>query len=60
MEILDCTIRDASYLNNWKFHDDIVREIYRSISKSWINVTELGCLSTEKALNKSNNVWIFN
>ncbi len=54
MEILDCTIRDGGYLNNWKFDDEIVREIYRSISKSGVDFVELGFLSTKKFLNKNN------
>ena len=42
MKILDCTIRDGGYLNNWKFEDKVVREVYRSVSKSGVDIIELG------------------
>jgi len=42
VEILDCTIRDGGYLNNWFFEDNLVRELYRSISKSGVDFIEIG------------------
>jgi len=48
MEILDCTIRDGGYLNNWKFEDNLVREVYRSVSKSGVDIIELGFMSSNK------------
>lgn len=41
-EILDCTIRDGGYLNNWDFDEKMVREMYRNISKSGIDIIEIG------------------
>lgn len=47
-EILDCTIRDGGYVNNWNFDKKIVREIYRSISRTGVDVIELGFRNSEK------------
>ena len=32
-KILDCTIRDGGYLNNWEFDEILVKDLYRSVSK---------------------------
>ena len=41
-EVLDCTLRDGGYYNNWDFSLDLVREYLKSISKSGIKIIELG------------------
>ena len=41
-EILDCTIRDGGYINDWWFDDKVVRESYRALSKSGVDYVELG------------------
>jgi len=48
VKILDCTIRDGGYLNNWHFDFKLVRELYRAHSKSGIDFFEVGFRSTEK------------
>lgn len=46
--ILDCTIRDGGYLNNWHFDKNLVRELYRSVSKSGIDIIEIGYRGSDK------------
>ena len=41
-EILDCTIRDGGYVNNWQFGKELVREVYRVLSKGGVDIVELG------------------
>lgn len=41
-EILDCTIRDGGYVNSWQFSRDLVREVYRVLSKGGVDIVELG------------------
>ncbi len=48
IEILDCTIRDGGYVNNWSFSKDLVRESYRALSKSGVNWVELGFRGSER------------
>lgn len=47
-EILDCTIRDGGYVNNWMFSKELVRETYRALSKSGVTYVELGFRGSEK------------
>jgi len=47
-KILDCTIRDGGYLNNWRFDKRMVREVYRALSKAGIDIVEIGFRGTEK------------
>lgn len=42
VKILDCTIRDGGYVNAWDFKVDVVREVYRSLSKAGIDYMEIG------------------
>lgn len=52
IDILDCTIRDGGYLNNWDFDKNLVREVFRAVSKSGIDYFEIGFRGTEKYFNK--------
>lgn len=45
-KLLDCTIRDGGYLNNWQFDKKLVREVYRSASKAGVDVVEIGYRGT--------------
>jgi 4-hydroxy 2-oxovalerate aldolase len=47
-KILDCTIRDGGYLNNWKFSKQLVKDLYRAVSKSGVDYVEIGFRSSEK------------
>lgn len=52
MQVLDCTIRDGGYVNNWKFDDILVREVYRSCSKAGVDIVEIGFRGNEKYYDK--------
>src|SRR3972149_910246 len=59
-KILDCTIRDGGYINNWKFDKKLVREVYRALSKSGVNFVEIGYRGTEKYFDKTKyGMWRF-
>lgn len=47
-QILDCTIRDGGYVNDWQFDSKLVRESYRTLSKSGVDYVELGFRSSSK------------
>jgi len=60
IEILDCTIRDGGYVNNWSFSKDLVRESYRALSKSGVNWVELGFRGSERYFDPQKyGLWIF-
>ena len=42
IKLLDCTIRDGGYVNDWKFTKDQVRECYKACSISGVDYMEIG------------------
>lgn len=60
VKLLDCTIRDGGYINNWRFDKDLVREVYRAVSKSGIDYFEIGFRGTEKYFDRERfGIWRF-
>jgi 4-hydroxy 2-oxovalerate aldolase len=51
-QILDCTIRDGGYINNWQFDKKLVREAYRALSKSGVDYIEIGYRASEEYFDK--------
>lgn len=41
INILDCTLRDGGYYNNWKFDDNLINDYLKEISKV-VNYVEIG------------------
>ena len=50
LELLDCTIRDGGYLNNWNFTPDEVLDCYKSVSQSGYSYFEIGFKTNRKYL----------
>jgi len=48
IKLLDCTIRDGGYVNNWKFSDEQMIECYRACSKSNVEYMEIGFRNLKK------------
>jgi 4-hydroxy 2-oxovalerate aldolase len=42
LKILDCTLRDGGYYNNWHFNDELVQNYLRAMEACSINTVELG------------------
>lgn len=45
IQILDCTLRDGGYINNWNFGQKIIRKILKNLSCAQIDIVECGFLS---------------
>ena len=41
-KILDCTLRDGGYYNNWDFQEDLVRRYARTLGAMPVDVLEVG------------------
>ncbi len=52
--ILDCTLRDGGYCNNWHFPDDLVRDYLSEMQKAGIKYVETGLRLVEKNKNLGN------
>lgn len=59
MSILDCTIRDGGYINNWNFTNEHVIELYKVLNKCDIKYMEIGFLenSDTKYNSKTKGKW---
>jgi 3-deoxy-D-manno-octulosonate cytidylyltransferase len=48
INILDCTLRDGGYINNWKFTDSQIKNIIKALEVSQIDIIECGYLNDKK------------
>lgn len=44
IKVLDCTLRDGGYVNNWNFGKDNIKKIINKLNKSNIEIIECGFL----------------
>ena len=42
MKVLDCTLRDGGYYNNWKFEKHLVKQYIEAVAESKIDIVEIG------------------
>ena len=47
VKLLDCTLRDGGYVNNWFFGKDNIVEITRRLEETNVNIIEMGFLKDE-------------
>lgn len=47
IRLLDCTLRDGGYINDWKFGKEAIEETISKMSRSGIDILELGFLKDE-------------
>ena len=53
-EILDCTIRDGGYVNNWDFDKRIVKDLYKNLSRAGVDIIEIGFRNIS---HKKSEIW---
>ena len=51
IKILDCTLRDGGYYNNWHFSKNLVQQYLDTMSETGIEYVELGFRFLKKILN---------
>lgn len=42
VRVLDCTLRDGGYINNWKFGKQTIRSVVKSLAEAKIDIIECG------------------
>ena len=48
MQILDCTLRDGGYINNFDFGEKGIKEIINQLTNAGIDIIETGFLQDEE------------
>ncbi len=56
VKLLDCTLRDGGYINNWEFGESNIRYIAEALSDSGTEIVEMGFLRDE-GYSKDRAVW---
>lgn len=44
VKLLDCTLRDGGFINNWEFGHDKILDIFRKLDNAKVDITEIGYL----------------
>ena len=57
IQVLDCTLRDGGYINQWKFGQEIIKKTIHSLVETNIDIIELGFLT--KSLEYDENITLF-
>lgn len=57
IKILDCTLRDGGYINDWSFTDQQIIKILHSLKNSHIDVIECGYLNDKKSKEKDSTLF---
>lgn len=57
IEILDCTLRDGGYVNNWTFGFDNIKYIINNLASANIEYIECGFINNIKAYNKNQSIF---
>lgn len=56
VRLLDCTLRDGGFINDWKFgHDDIINIFERSVSAG-TDIIEVGFLDERREFDKNRTI----
>lgn len=48
VSILDCTLRDGGYINQWKYGEQTIKDIIRKIEQSGVGIIECGFLKDDE------------
>jgi len=57
IKLLDCTLRDGGYINNWNFGEKSIKKVIEKLSQSNIDIIECGFIRDKEF---DNNVSVFN
>ena len=48
IKVLDCTLRDGGYINDWNFTNNQIENIINSLKNSQVDICECGYLNDKK------------
>ena len=47
INLLDCTLRDGGYINNWRFGEEAIPDMIEKLEQTKVDVLEIGFLKNE-------------
>lgn len=47
IRLLDCTLRDGGYVNDWRFGEDEISKILKNLEETSADILEVGFLKNE-------------
>lgn len=60
IKVVDCTIRDGGLVNNFKFEDSFVKEVYQTLIAAGVDYMELGYKASRRLFSTNNfGLWKF-
>jgi 4-hydroxy 2-oxovalerate aldolase len=57
IKVLDCTLRDGGYINQWQFGEKNIKEIISSLIDSKVDIVECGFLTEKKERNQDSSLF---
>ena len=58
ISVLDCTLRDGGYVNNWEFSTENTKEIIKSLINSKVEIVECGFVSQNLGKDKDSTQFV--
>ena len=55
--LLDCTLRDGGYINDWEFRHDNIVNIFERVVKSNVDVIEVGFIDDRRTFDINRSVF---
>ena len=47
VQVLDCTLRDGGYVNNWEFGKGVMRSVLEKLNGAGIDIVECGFITSK-------------
>lgn len=57
INLLDCTLRDGGYLNDWKFGHDNIINIFERLISAEVNIVEIGFLNESREYDANRTIF---
>ncbi len=56
IKLLDCTLRDGGYVNDWEFGSDTISATFDRLCEADIDIIELGFLDDRRPFDKNRTI----
>lgn len=57
IKMLDCTLRDGGYVNNWQFGKKTIKSVLKGLDESGVDIMECGFISQKKSHCEDNTIF---